>query len=262
MTNQFFKTLITLLLIMGLVSCRSSKNGVVRDHVSKHFYPMPSFTKKLEKEWVIILPGYSGLKVFKDTAHYFRVAQDLNSAGFDVMIVEYKKASRKGGQRLKLGFAKRVRWATEKAIEWGKTEGHINSNTKGHIAGWSAGGEGVILLMNDTAAIHKHHISSVALFYPSNRDSTQLNSNIPILVQTGELDNVTPQKNISNTYGNKSNVDYIVYPNAHHGFDVKSIVDKKHLRLPPIVGKKLIFQYNKSAADKSREKLIDFFLTR
>ena len=219
---------------------------------------MPSYTKNLEKEWVVILPGYSGLKVFKDTGHYFRAAEDLNAVGFDVIIVEYKKASRKGGYKFPWEFAEGVKWATEKAIDWGKAEGYFNPNTKGHIVSWSAGGEGTILLMNDSIALANLGISSVALYYPSNRDSTEFHSNIPVLIQTGELDNVTPAKNIQNTYFNHSNVELIVYPNAHHGFDVASIQEKKHLQIPPLLGKKFTFQYAEKSALLSKEHLYDF----
>lgn len=212
----------------------------------------------MEKEWVIILPGYSGLKVFKDTGHYFRAAEDLNAAGFDVIIVEYKKASKKGGYKFPWEFAKGVKWATEQAIEWGKSEGYINPNNKGHIVSWSAGGEGAILLMNDSISLANLGITSVAMYYPSNRDSTLFKSNIPVLIQTGELDNVTPAKNILSTYAHHPNVELIVYPNAHHGFDVTSVVDEKHLQIPPLIGKKFTFQYDKKSALLSREHLYDF----
>jgi dienelactone hydrolase len=248
------------LIAFGLLSCSSSKKAMHMDKISKHFYPMPSSTKNLEKEWVIILPGYSGLKVFKDTGHYFRAAEDLNAAGFDVIVVEYKKASRKGGYKFPWEFSEGVKWATEQAIEWGKSEGHIQTNTQGHIVSWSAGGEGTILLLNDSAAIHRLHIGSAALYYPSNRDSIQLKSNLPILVQTGEADNVTTAKNISNTYDKKSNVEFIIYPDARHGFDVESITEKKKLQIIPLFGKKFYFQYNEQASKKSKEKLIEFLL--
>jgi len=255
-----FKMTLIVLIVFGLLSCSSSKKAIHMDKVSQHFYPMPSTTKNLEKEWVMILPGYSGLKVFKDTGHYFRAAEELNAAGFDVIIVEYKKASRKGGYKFPWEFAEGVKWATEQAIEWGKSEGHIQSNTQGHIVSWSAGGEGTILILNDTVAINKHNISSAALYYPSNRDSIQLKSNLPILVQTGEIDNVTTAKNIENTYGGKGNVELIVYPDARHGFDVESIIEKKKLQIIPLFGRKFYFQYNAQASNKSKEKLIEFLL--
>lgn len=255
-----FKISFIVLVVFGLLSCSSSKKTVNIDKVSQHFYPMPSPTKNLEKEWVIILPGYSGLKVFKDTAHYFEVAEELNAAGFDVIIVEYKKASRKAGYRFPWEFSEGIKWSIEKAIEWGKTTGQINPNTSGHIASWSAGGEGSILFFNDSAALKKHCISSAILYYPSNRDSIVLQSDLPILVQTGALDNVTPSINIKNTYGNKNNVELIVYPEALHGFDVESIIDKKKLQIIPLFGKKFYFQYNEKAKLLSNERMINFLL--
>lgn len=94
-----YKTLLITLIATGLFSCSSTKKAVNINRVSKHFYPMPSHTKNLDKDWVIILPGYSGINVFKDTTHYFKAAQELNAVGFDVLVVDYKKASRKAGYR-------------------------------------------------------------------------------------------------------------------------------------------------------------------
>lgn len=255
-----FNAILVPLLLLGLFSCSPSKKSVNMSKISRHFHPMPSQTKNLEKEWVIILPGYSGLKVFKDTSHYFKAGQDLNAAGFDVLVVDYKKASRKAGYRFPWQFAEGGKWAIEKAINWGKSNGYINSKTDGHIVSWSAGGEGTMLLMNDSALLNQLQIKSVALYYPSNRDSLELKSEIPILVQTGETDNVTPAKNIHNTYGNKKNVELIIYPNARHGFDVKSITEKKKLQIIPLISKKYYFQYQKEATIKSKEKLIDFLI--
>lgn len=253
-------SVIILLIIVIIVfqSCSGSKNVLENKRVTQHFHPMPSSTKNLDKDWIIILPGYSGLKVFKDTTHYYSAAEFLNQNGFDVIIVEYKKAARKAGKRLKLNFAERVKWATETAIEWGKENNHIQKNTAGHIASWSAGGEGCILLMNDQAALKKYNISSVVMYYPSNRDSTEFTSKIPVLLQTGGLDNVTPVSGIKRTYDHKDNVELIVYPDAHHGFDVASIKDEKYLKLPPLVGKKFIFQYQPAATETSRNNIINF----
>lgn len=100
----------------------------------------------------------------------------------------------------------------------------------------------------------------MALYYPSNRDSLELKTDMPVLVQTGEIDNVTPAKNIQNTYGNKENVKLIIYPNAQHGFDVESIIEKKKLQIPPLLGRKFYFQYHKEAALESEEKLLQFLL--
>jgi len=255
-----FKTILFPLVLLGLFSCSSSKKTVDMGKISEHFYPMPSHTKSLQKEWVIILPGYSGLKVFKDTTHYFKAAQELNTAGFDVLVVDYKKASRKAGYRFPWEFAEGGKWAIENAIEWGKSNGIINSETDGHIVSWSAGGEGTLLLMNDSLLLHQLQVKSVALYYPSNRDSLELKTDIPILVQTGEIDNVTPAKNIETTYGNKKNVELIVYPNARHGFDVESITEKKKLQIIPLISKKYYFQYQNEATIKSKERLIDFLI--
>ncbi len=242
-----------------LSSCTSTSKTANWNRMAKHFHVRKAQTKQLGKEWVIILPGYSGLKVFKDTSHYFLAAQEFNAQGYDVVVVEYKKAYRKSGVFVKGGFDEHVRWTTEQCIEWAKSNNMIESNQDGHIASWSAGGEGMMLLMNDSAALAHHRITSIAMFYPSNRDSTEFKARIPVFVQTGAFDNVTPAKSIKKTFGNQPKARLVVYADAHHGFDVKSIVKEKHLQIPPVLGKKFIFQYNPTAADGSLQKVINFF---
>lgn len=240
------------------VSCVSSKKAVRWDRMSPHFHVQKSQTKQLGKEWVVILPGYSGLKVFKDTGHYFRAAEELNALGFDVMIVEYKKAVRKSGHHIKGGFGERIKWTTVKAIEWAKEHHHFEADQSGHLLSWSAGGEGAILLMNDSLSLVDLGIKSVAMYYPSNRDSVVFQSHIPVLIQSGAYDNVTPAQQIKSTYSNHPNVELLTYPQAHHGFDVSSVIKEKHLQIPPLLGKKFTFKYDEKSAIKSREELFLF----
>lgn len=240
------------------VSCVSSEKAVRWDQMSPHFYVEKAQTKQMSKEWVVILPGYSGLKVFKDTGHYFRAAQELNALGFDVVIVDYKKAVRNSGQHIKGGFGERVKWTTVKAIEWAKSHHHVEADQSGHLLSWSAGGEGAILIMNDSVTLHNLGIKSVALFYPSNRDSVIFQSDIPVLIQSGSYDNVTPAQQIKSTYSNHPNVELLIYPEAHHGFDVSSIIKEKHLQIPPWLGKKFTFKYDEKSTLKSREVLFQF----
>lgn len=256
--NKLKHSLYLILIASFSFSCISSEKTIKWDRMSPHFHVQKSQTKQLGKEWIVILPGYSGLKVFKDTGHYFRAAKELNALGFDVMILEYKKAVRKSGQHIKGGFGERIKWTTVKAIEWAKAHHHFEADQSGHLLSWSAGGEGAILLMNDSLTLVDLGIKSVAMYYPSNRDSVVFRSYIPVLIQSGGDDNVTPAQQIQSTYSNHPNVKLLLYPEAHHGFDVSSIIKEKHLQIPPLLGKKFTFKYDLKSTLKSREELFQF----
>lgn len=247
------------ILILMLTACVPYEHVSHSNHMEDYFYVRKSQSKHLNKDWVIILPGYSGLKVFDDYEHYFLVADELNAAGFDVIVVDYKPAYQASRTKVIGPLGIRIKWITQNCISWAMENGHIDASQKGHVASWSVAGEGMILLANDSVTTKELNISSMSLFYPSNRDSTVFQSKLPILVQTGEIDKLTKVNSIRKTYGNHSNVQFIVYPEAEHGFDVAGLKEPHSLRLPPLFGKKIIFQYEEKAATQSHQKMIEFF---
>ena len=39
-------------------------------------------------KWAVFLPGTGGLRIFKDTTHYYNVAEKLNAEGISVLLVD------------------------------------------------------------------------------------------------------------------------------------------------------------------------------
>jgi len=215
-------------------------------------------TEKVEgNSWVILLPGSSGLKIFDDEQHYFNVAEKLNKEGFSVILVDYKPAYKASGRKVKETTGEKILWVTEMAMKWGVENNFITPNTQGSIVGWSLAGEGLILLANNKEKLKQLNIKSIALYYPSNRDKIKLNSKLPILVQTGKLDNITPLNEINEQYSGNNAV-IIDYDNAYHAFDVESLEQGKEMRFPALFGKKYIFKYSQKAKEESIKNLIEF----
>lgn len=250
----------SILALFFFFSCKSSSLVLGEiNNPDQYFYFQP--TNNSERTgWVMLLPGSSGLTIFKDEDHYFDVAHELNSIGFDVVLVDYKPAYRSSGRNVKETRGEKIQWVTKEAIIWARNEGYINNDEEGSIIGWSLAGEGLILMANDLNETEQFNIKSIALYYPSNNGKVQLRSTMPVLIQSGEIDNVTKKSDIEEFLSNGDNTELIFYKDAHHAFDVKSLKEGKTIKFPPIIGKKYIFKYNKEAAIQSLEELKKFLL--
>jgi dienelactone hydrolase len=83
-----------------------------------------------------------------------------------------------------------------------------------------------------------------------------------LLIQTGEIDNVTQLESIRNCFSENTNATIAVFKNAYHGFDVASLPHGKTIRFLPLLGKKYVFKYNPEAAQKAENNLFDFLLRK
>ena len=72
----------TLFLVVISLPPFLAAQGTDENHYSDHFYFRKASVEVAE--WVIILPGASGLKFFDDEHHYFEVAKALNES-FNVL---------------------------------------------------------------------------------------------------------------------------------------------------------------------------------
>lgn len=251
------RLLTTLCLLFLITSCSTTTNVIEgKNKPEDYFYVQKSINSN--GKWVVFLPGTSGLKIFEDEEHYFNVAKKLNKQGYTVVLVDYKPAYKVSGRKVDESTGDKILWVTEQAIQWALKNNHISKAQKGSIIGWSLAGEGMVLLANNPSKIESLNIKSLALYYPSNQEEIKLNSNLPILIQSGELDKITSKNSIQEYFGNNTNTSIIFYENAHHGFDVESLDEGKKMRFPPVVGKKYTFQYNEVAAAQAMIKLLSF----
>ncbi|MFZ1748614.1 MAG: dienelactone hydrolase family protein [Saprospiraceae bacterium] len=211
-------------------------------------------------KWIVLLPGSSGLTIFDDQTFYHRQAETLQSRGFDVILIDYKKYYKENKSPLKPKgtTGDKIVWVVQQVIELSKSKHEIDSLSVGHLLGWSLAGEGVIQLVEDTSFIKRHNIKSAALYYPSNQENRRVSTIIPLLVQVGEFDNVVKTKKLQESFISNHKLLFITYANSFHGFDVETLDKAKHIRFPPIFGKKYKFQYNAQEAFKARNLLFEF----
>ncbi len=240
------RSLLVSLMLLALVPLGQAQ----QTHPFYHFTGSASESKG----WLVLLPGSSGLEIFGDTTHYYSYASEFSSRGYDVLTLDYKGAYRAAERKVDETTGDKILWVLKDAIGWAK-ENRLIEGTGGAV-GWSLAGEGLILLANDPSK--SSEIRHICLFYPSNKNEVHSDSQIPLLVLTGEEDNVTPYSLISETFEGCQNCKVIGFKGAGHGFDIKSLSKPRSMRFPPIIGRRYTFEYNAGAAHQAKSEVIQF----
>ena len=210
-------------------------------------------------KWAVFLPGTGGLRIFKDTTHYYNMATQLNSQGISVLLVDNVAAYKASKRKVKdEEDPAQILWTLEQALKWAKEKRYIATDSQGSLVGWSRAGLGAVPLANDAALLEKLHIKSIALFYPANGYELQLRPKVPVLVLTGRKDRIVKVDDILDKMVDEK-VTIKVYDEAYHGFDVASEAKGTYFRIIPLISKKVyLLKYDKEAAKESMEELIKF----
>lgn len=213
-----------------------------------------------KNEWILLLPGSSGLTIFEDSTFYNRKAEYLSQNGFDVLLCDYKAfyQASTSVSKPKGTTGEKISWVAKQVIQLAKVEQNFYNSNKGHIIGWSLAGEGVFKLLKDSLFISENKISSVALFYPSNNEQLEITATIPVLIQIGQNDKTVIADKLQKQIKNIEKVKFITYRSSFHGFDIESLTKPKSIKFPPVIGKKHTFFYNKEAAEKAYSELTIF----
>lgn len=228
-------------------SCIPSQK-VTKNDVMADFFHFEKSEVYDSSKWAVFLPGTGGLRIFKDTVHYYVMAEKMNEIGISVLLVDnvaaYKASRRKDLKK----ESDQILWTLEQALHWAKENEFIDSNSYGTMVGWSRAGMGAVPLANDPELLKKLQIHSMVLFYPANPEKIKLRPSIPILVLTGGKDRIIKLDDILENMISE-NVNIKVYDNAYHGFDVESLEKGKYYRYVPFLSKKIyLLKYDPEAA--------------
>ncbi|MDP2685890.1 MAG: dienelactone hydrolase family protein [Aequorivita sp.] len=256
------KTVLKLLVVCSLfISCIPMQK-VPKDAKMTDFFHFQKAKDYDASKWAVFLPGTGGLKIFKDTTHYYNVAEKLNAEGISVLLVDNAAAYKASKRDVEEEEPSQILWTLEEALKWAKKKGDIDQNSNGSIVGWSRAGLGLIPLANDVAELKRLNVKSIALFYPANGYEIQLQPKVPVLIMTGGRDRIVKVDDIFE-YMVVENATIKVYDDAYHGYDVESLKKGKYFRLIPFISKKnYLLKYDEKAAKESFNELIKFLKSK
>ena len=222
-----------------------------------HYFWRPASPNSAARPWAVLLPGTSGLSIFDDNEHYFRVAAWLNERGVDALVIDYHgaapfvPAAREGtpGDRLAAIAAD--------AIKLQRAEGRMQDQCPGAVIGWSLGASGAWTLA--AAEFRDPDLKAVAMFYPALVRTGAYRNALPVLVLQGTADDVNPEMQlrdfVARRLARSALVDIVSLQGAAHGFDVPSLMPARTLRL---TGQPQTFAYNAEAARSAQQALERF----
>ncbi|MGO3182226.1 MAG: dienelactone hydrolase family protein [Aequorivita sp.] len=252
------KTTLKILLVFSLFTSCIPMQKVPKDAKMTDFFHFQKAKDYDASKWAVFLPGTGGLRIFKDTTHYYDVAKKLNAEGISVLLVDNGAAYKASKRDVKEEEPSQIIWTLEQALKWAIQKGDINPDSNGSIVGWSRAGLGLIPLTNNENELRKLHIKSIVLFYPANPYEVHLKPKVPVLIMTGGKDRIVKPDDILK-FMIAENANLKIYADAYHGYDVKSLKKGKYFRYIPLISKKqYLLKYDEEAAKESMEELIKF----
>lgn len=243
------------LLLTGMFSCIPMQK-VPKDAQMTDFFHFQKSDDFDASKWAVFLPGTGGLRIFKDTIHYYKMAEKLNDIGISVLLVDNVAAYKASGKKDLDNESDKILWTLNQALIWAKQHQFIESD--GTLVGWSRAGIGAIPLANNPNLPHHYGIDSMVLFYPANPSKIYLQPGIPVLVLTGSDDRIIKPDDILD-HMIAENVNIKIYDDAYHGFDVESLKKGKYFRYIPFLSKKhYLLKYDEKASHEAVTDWIEF----
>lgn len=126
-----------------------------------------------------------------------------------------------------------------------------------------AGAEGLWPLLAADARVAALNLKAAAAHYPSNDEDVPIKTGTPLLILTGEADDVTEAEGIRAMVSRAASrmVTLHVYPNAHHGFDIASLAKPRTVRLLPRIGPSGTFGFDADASQRAAREIETFLNT-
>ncbi|MWV28028.1 dienelactone hydrolase family protein [Aurantiacibacter rhizosphaerae] len=215
--------------VIGLASA-CAPGGEIGDRMmtshpsaDQHYYPSATDGEGQGNPWIVILPGGGGIEVFGDTEFYFDVARHWNSRGLDALVVHYQEAAPILGIESEGIPGPMEAKVVRDALASAEREGWLDLQCPGFVIGFSAGGSGVLSLVNDPVPNLVGAIGYYPLVLGQPEDFT---AQVPMLVLQGEADDLTTPEALDSflqTATPQENFIVHRYEGAEHGFDIPSL---------------------------------------
>jgi dienelactone hydrolase len=196
---------------------------------------------------LLFVSGCSGFVKFADLDFYAEQAEAMRAAGYFVVYVDY--IGKRGLPNCSGGRIDHATVAQDMAaaLAWAKTQPGVDAN-RAYSIGWSFGGGGTIAALNAGIALNK-----AVMIYPDCRGVKAWSKPVPTLALLGGADTVAPPALCEEPFKSvpAGSLRAITYPEAYHGFDVRSLPEKTTYAFGTI-------GYKKEAGDAAWKEIAAF----
>jgi dienelactone hydrolase len=168
----------------------------------------------------MMVPGCSGFDAEFQNAFFDGVQSHLVELGFVTLRVNYL-AARSAASCFPDVPTEDVAGDICIAAEYLRQQPFVKKGSI-NIMGWSYGAAGALRALGRTESQEPAQVDAVVAYYPYCAGAVKWDSEVPILVLTGAIDNVAPLSNCATLFGDLPKRDKLtvrVYDNAHHSFD-------------------------------------------
>lgn len=203
---------------------------------------------------VMMVPGCSGFEAQFQKEFFDSIQNQLVELGFVTLRVDYL-AARNVSSCDNAVSAEQVATDIGIAADYLKNQAFVKNGSL-NVLGWSYGAAGALQALGRTYSREPVKVDAVVAYYPDcNFVQQRWDSEAPVLVLVGMLDNVAPERNCTPLFRGLPNERLTVrtYKDAHHAFDNFTLSAEIQYRFGTL-------GYNESAAKSSWLELTNFLL--
>jgi dienelactone hydrolase len=201
---------------------------------------------------VMLVPGCSGFEAEFAKAHYDQVQSRLVELGFVTLRVNFLAARNASSCWPDVPFED-VAGDIGIAAEYLHQQPFVKRGAI-NVMGWSYGAGCTLRALGRIESREPVQVDAVVAYYPYCRAALKWDSEVPVLVLVGAIDNTAPLSKcepIFNDLPKRCRLTVRVYDNAHHAFDNFTLPAKMKYRFGTI-------GYNEAAAKSAWKEVTNF----
>ena len=224
MRGKIFRLfLISLIVLLIPIGSYADDNSDHRERLSKHYNlmkpegdgPFPA---------VIMVSGCSGFNAKFAKGHYDRVQNQLVDLGFVTLRVNYLAARNATSCWPDVP----TNYVADDICIAADYLGKQSFVKKGaiNVIGWSWGGASAFRALRRTGSREPAQVDAVVAYYPHCNAARKWDSEVPVLVLGGAIDNVSPFSSCEMLFSRvakRNKLTLRVYDDAHHCFDMSEL---------------------------------------
>ena len=215
-----FRLILSCLIVLSItVASYAADKTEIPELLSKHYRlekpdgagPFPS---------VMMVSGCSGFDAKFQKAHYDSVQNQLVELGFVTLRVDYLAARNFSTCAMNV-FTDEVGDDIRIVADYLRQQSFVKKGAI-NVMAWSYGSAGALMALRHSKSQEAAQVDAVVAYYPYCASAMPWDSEVPVLVLAGAIDNVAPLSKCESIFAQLPKRDKLtirVYKDAHHAFD-------------------------------------------